>query len=73
MTIIGALRAAKAGEKVRKTAPFYSAVDEALANHKEQQRAQAPSFILSLKIQKILNLLSWLIVSLSRHSKPRAR
>jgi len=34
MTIIGALRAAKAGEKVRKTAPFYSAVDEALANLK---------------------------------------
>ena len=34
MSIIGALKAAKAGEKVRKTAPFYSAVDEALANLK---------------------------------------
>ena len=37
MTIIGALRAAKAGEKVRKTAPFYSAVDEALANLKRNK------------------------------------
>ena len=34
MSIIGALKAAKAGEKVRKTAPFYSAVDEALGNLK---------------------------------------
>jgi len=35
MSLIGALtKAAKAGEKVRKTAPFYSAVDEALANLK---------------------------------------
>jgi hypothetical protein len=33
MSLIGALtKAAKAGETVKKTAPFYSAVDEALAN-----------------------------------------
>jgi hypothetical protein len=35
MSLIGALtKAAKAGETVKKTAPFYSAVDEALANLK---------------------------------------
>src|SRR5512137_2019536 len=33
MSLIGALtKAAKAGEAAKKTAPFYSAVDEALAN-----------------------------------------
>tara|TARA_R110002126_G_scaffold62478_3_gene160856 strand:+ start:368 stop:3025 length:2658 start_codon:yes stop_codon:yes gene_type:complete len=44
MTIIGALRAAKAGEKVRKTAPFYSAVDEALANLKRNKGTGAEFF-----------------------------
>ena len=34
MTIIGALKVAKAGQPVKKAAPFYSAVDDALANLK---------------------------------------
>ena len=37
MSLIGALKAAKAGEKVRKTAPFYSFVDETLANLKRNK------------------------------------
>jgi hypothetical protein len=44
MTIIGALRAAKAGEKVMKTAPFYSAVDEALAAVKRPKGTGAEFF-----------------------------
>jgi hypothetical protein len=51
MTIIGALRAAKAGEKVRKTAPFYSAVDEALANLK-RNKGTGPEFFSELKNTK---------------------
>ena len=34
MTLIGALKVAKAGQPVKKAAPFYSAVDEALGNLK---------------------------------------
>ena len=34
MSLIGALKVLKAGEAAKKTAPFYSAVDEALANLK---------------------------------------